>query len=49
MSLEEFLDVQVSNIQSVVFDEFPSGFDRVAHEDREDFISFNRVVDPDFQ
>ena len=41
------LDVEVLNIEGVVFDEFASGFDLVAHEDGEDAVGFDGVFDAD--
>src|SRR6266516_4672063 len=39
-----YLDVEVSHIQRVVFDELAPRLDCVAQQDREDLIRFNCVV-----
>jgi uncharacterized protein YlaN (UPF0358 family) len=41
------LDIQISDIQRVVFDEFAARFDLVAHQDGEDLISLDGIVDAD--
>ena len=38
------LDIQISNIQSVVLDEPLTGLDDVAHQDVEHFVGFDGVV-----
>ena len=38
------LDVQVPHIQRVVFDELAARFDGVAHQDGEDLVRLDRVV-----
>ena len=43
------LDIQVADIQCVVFDEFAPRFDLVAHQHGADFVGFDSVVDADLQ
>src|SRR5690554_475523 len=45
LSCSEILDVEVLNIQGVLFDEFASQFDVVAHEDCEGFFGFDHIAE----
>src|SRR5262245_9196471 len=43
------LDVQVLHVERVVFDEPSARLDLVAHQDGEDFVGLDRVVNPDLE
>src|SRR5450755_1667355 len=42
-------DVQIRHVQGVRLDEEAPGFDRVAHENREDLVGLHGIFDPDLQ
>src|SRR5262249_40808632 len=44
-----FSNVQVLHIQRIIFNEPSARLDLIAHEDGEDFVGLDRVVDPDLQ
>ena len=41
-NLRHRLDIQISYVERVVFDEIAAGFDLVAHQHGENFVGFNR-------
>ena len=43
------LNVEVSDVEGVVFDELPPRLDGVAHQHRKDLVGFDHVVDPYFE
>ncbi len=43
------LNVQILNVQRVVFDKFAARFDLVAHQHSENLIGFDRVINFDLQ
>ena len=44
-----YLHIEVADVEGVVFDEAAAGFDVVAHEDGEDLVGADGVVEDDFE
>src|SRR2546426_6840878 len=44
--LTHTLDIEVPHVERIIFNELAPRLDRIAHQDREDLVRFNGIINP---